>query len=120
MRYAVQPTMADRIFWDQVRAAGCVPCAINLTLSLIQTGMRVEFNHVTDTGRIIGHREGYGSCRYHHQGDFLPGNFTSYKAAKKKYGPSLGRSKKEFHRVYGSNPVLIQIRNALLEHQERH
>ena len=58
--------------------------------------MAIEIHHLVRSGRRLGHDHVVPLCHYHHQGKFLPGDFTSYKAASGVFGPSLEREPSRF------------------------
>jgi hypothetical protein len=108
------PEQAAR--WAVMRKLGCLCCRLNRMRGMLATGMVLEHHHLTSSGRRRGHDESIELCRFHHQGDKFPLVEHGYKANAKVYGPSYGKEKKEFRRVYGDDAVLLDYQNRLIAH----
>ena len=112
-------TAQQQARWDAMLQLGCLCCHMNrlkgmARASFARTRPELEIHHLTDTGRRIGHDATVCLCRFHHQGDRLPYTGAGYKAQAERFGPSLGREKKRFRAMYGSDGELLALQNSML------
>lgn len=100
-----QPTKAQRFRQDKLREF-CICCHVDGW-----PGCPAEIHHINDTGRNISQDHTVGLCAWHHRG-------VSYQPrtelAVKQFGPSLAVSKADFIDHYGTELVLLQKANAII------
>ena len=65
-----------------------------------------DANHLLN-GYRIGHEATVPECLWHHRGECLTG--TTKRQMRKTFGPSRKLNKKQFHRHYGSDKLLLKL-----------
>jgi hypothetical protein len=120
------PTKAEDARIKACKRAGCVPCALWIehpdcplrfrlafqSYSSDDGETEVEYHHLLSGGIRRGHMFGIGCCQWHHRGVLDWGSTRSEMEAF--YGPSLARTGKRFHEVFGSDEALLEKQAELL------
>jgi hypothetical protein len=87
---------------------GCICCRI-----LLGEYVETEVNHILSGGVRVGHEATYCLCPWHHRG--VPNMGWTARMMEDRYGPSLARGSKPFHRAFGSDAELLDYQNKLLK-----
>ena len=93
--------------------AWCIPCILNKTGNRSSTTIQ----HVVEGNKRKGHRHTYGCCGWHHLGQ-IQTNWTRFNMMRL-LGPSLAFGSKEYHEVWGSEAILVQLQDYLIDMFER-
>lgn len=99
------PTHYEEIRWQRIRDAGCIACGCETH--------PVEIHHLLFGGLRVGHLFTIGLCCWCHRG--VPREWGTVKDCQRFIGPSLFHQKREFHRAYGSDQVLLDQTNELID-----
>lgn len=116
-RKAKPANTAQRRRWDVMRELGCIACHMNMEVheaGYFGCPMNVEMHHLLSGGRRIGHDATIALCHWHHQAKRFPEGVESYAGWVDFYGPSLERSPRWFHDLYGSDGELLAMQNELI------
>lgn len=81
------------------QAFGCVPCRLDDPFMHVLATVQ----HVTE-GYRVGHDATYGACVWHHFGD-----------PPQRKGPSLANGMRPYQYYYGSEALLVQLQDWLLD-----
>lgn len=101
------PTKAQQARFTAIKLdTGCVACRLQ-GLGYCEP----EIHHL-GVGKRRGHDETVGLCGWHHRA-VLPDGWTA-EAMRGRYGPSLARGSKPFHKHFGSDDVLLDEQERLL------
>lgn len=71
-----------------------------------------DYDHKKSGNLRRGHRFGFCSCKWHHQG--YPGEGWTSERMRQHFGPSLMDGSRLFHATYGSDDDLIALQDELL------
>jgi len=97
--------------WRIASELGCVPCILDGRF-----GEPPDIQHVVTGGRRVGHDATYACCPWHHRG--ITKNGLNERQMEAAFGPSLARSRRQYHARYGSEAELLAAQNALVDKQE--
>jgi len=87
--------------------AWCVPCILNFTPNRSATEVHHPVSGNKRTGKTMG------LCGWHHRGINEGAMFRQ--DMQKMFGASLAHGSREFVRVWGSEDVLVQLQNQLID-----
>jgi len=93
-----------------MQETGCVSC-----IQLGIFGNPGDVHHLLYAGKRISHQHTICLCTWHHRGHH---DVLSDKLAYERFGPSLAKTKKEFHDKFGDNEDLLWFQNELLRRVE--
>jgi hypothetical protein len=106
-------TKAERERMDALSRMPCIACLIRNSISCAP----VEVHHLLSGNKRRGHKFTIPLCAWHHRGEYS--NYLWDRASVEAYrGPSLARSSKRFHEVFGSDDELLALVNERLEHNK--
>ena len=109
---AKAPTVAEKRRLKTIKEnMPCLPCLLTLDRTRLPT-----VQHVVSGFTREGHYRTYASCGLHHLGIKQDG--WSRQAMSGLLGPSLTMGKRTFQSEYGSESVLIQVQDFLLQRFE--
>ena len=80
---------------------GCLPCILTRLLNV-----HIDYHHVVQGFRRLGHMFGYGLCTWHHRGEPWPGWIMIELATV--HGPSLAHGKKPYEKYFGDELLLVK------------
>ena len=103
-------TIADKERRTKIHAGNCMACA-QRDIDLTGSGY-VQWHHLEGKTKPGCHDKTVGLCQWHHLGH--PMNGETYAYSRERYGPSLAKGSKPFHREFGSDSELLARQNDLL------
>jgi hypothetical protein len=97
----------------------CIPCLVwaragNMPLEHVAN--LCAYDHKKSGNIRRGHKFGFASCDWHHQG--YPSNGWNTPSMRRYFGPSLMDGSKTFAQTYGSDDELIALQNEILGIEE--
>ena len=104
-------TKAEQARFDAIKSGPCVAC-LQRGIDLSGQGL-VEVHHLLAGGRRIGHMATIGLCIWSHRASLFWGH--THADMREAYGPSLAEGSKPFHAEFGSDALLLQMQNEILE-----
>jgi hypothetical protein len=108
-----KPTAAQQRRWEAMREKGCVCCR----QLRIANDLPIEIHHLNIGGlagqKRRGHDETVALCAWHHRGVISHGETAS--SMQWKFDCSLARGSKEFRRTFGTDDLLLQYQNKVIE-----
>lgn len=104
-------TKAEQARFDAIKQGGCMAC-MQRGIDLAGQGL-IEVHHLLSGGRRIGHMATVGLCCWHHRAAIF--QFHTHKDMREEYGPSLAEGSKPFHIEFGSDALLLDMQNQILE-----
>lgn len=111
-----KPTKAEAARIVESKTLCCVPCyvwAIKLQRMPIEDiAVLSAYDHKKSGNIRRGHRYGFASCDWHHQG--YPGDGWTGEEMTAHFGPSLANGSRIFHDTYGTDDELIELQDELL------
>lgn len=102
-------TKAEKARYEKLKQIPCIACWI-----LGKEGCgKHEIHHLTEGGRRLGNEKTIPLGAWHHQGIILRGK-TGLEMVKM-FGPSFGKTPRQFEAHFGSEEFLLAETNRLLE-----
>lgn len=100
-RNYVRPTAWEKLRIDAVMKGGCCVSLRRTEMGLaVPTSGRVEYHHIVEAGKRLGHLYGIPLHEWYHRG-VVPSPARSKKEARERYGASLADSKRAFAASHG-------------------
>jgi hypothetical protein len=97
----IRPTAWEQLRIDAVMKGGCYVSLLRKEMGLaVPTSGRVEYHHIVESGKRLGHLYGFPLHDWYHRG-VVPHSARSKKEARERYGASLADGKRAFVASHG-------------------